>query len=66
MIRRKGNRITEFFSDNRQTKYCQSYRTKTGKTAEVLFFLKHNIEEVWEDTIHMVNDTPVRIDIEEE
>lgn len=46
--------------------YCQSYWTRTGKMDEVLFFLKYNIGEVRDDVVGMVNDTPVRIDIEEE
>lgn len=45
---------------------CQSYWTRTGKMDEVLFFLKYNISEVRNDVIQMVNDTPVRINIEEE
>ncbi|MDE7476664.1 MAG: ATP-binding protein, partial [Lachnospiraceae bacterium] len=45
---------------------CQSYWTRTGKMDEVLFFLKYNIGEVRDDVVKMVNDTPVRIDIEEE
>ncbi len=46
--------------------YCQSYWTKTGKMDEVLFFLKYNIGEVRDDIVQMVNDIPVRINIEEE
>lgn len=45
---------------------CQSYWTRTGKMDEVLFFLKYNIGEVRDDVVRMVNDTPVRISIEEE
>lgn len=45
---------------------CQSYWTRTGRMDEVLFFLKYNIDEVRDDVIQMVNDTPVRININEE
>lgn len=45
---------------------CQSYWTRTGKMDEALFFLKYNIGDVREDVVKMVNDIPVRIDIEEE
>lgn len=45
---------------------CQSYWTRTGKMDEVLFFLKYNIDEVRDDVVKMVNDTPVRIDIKKE
>ncbi len=45
---------------------CQSYWTRTGRMDEVLFFLKYNIGEVRDDVVKMVNDTPVRIDIDEE
>lgn len=45
---------------------CQSYWTRTGRMDEVLFFLKYNIDEVRDDVIQMVNDTPVRIDIKKE
>ena len=45
---------------------CQSYWTRTGRMDEVLFFLKYNIGEVRDDVIQMVNDTPVRISINEE
>lgn len=45
---------------------CQSYWTRTGRMDEVLFFLKYNINEVRDDVIQMVNDTPVRIDIKKE
>ena len=45
---------------------CQSYWTRIGKMDEVLFFLKHNIGEVRDDVIKMVNEIPVKIDIEEE
>ncbi|MDE7313520.1 MAG: ATP-binding protein [Eubacterium sp.] len=45
---------------------CQSYWTRTGKMDEVLFFLKYNICEVRDDVVKMVNEIPVRIDIEEE
>jgi len=45
---------------------CQSYWTRTGKMDEVLFFLKYNIGEVRDDIVRMVNDTPVKIDIERE
>lgn len=33
---------------------------------EVLFYLKHNIDEVREDAIKMVNHMPVRIEIRKE
>ena len=46
--------------------YCQSYWTRTGRMDEVLFFLKHNIGEVREDVVKMINDTSVIIDIEQE
>ncbi len=45
---------------------CQSYWTRTGRMDEVLFFLKYNIGEVRDDVIKMINDTPIRIDIDEE
>lgn len=45
---------------------CQSYRTRTGKMDEVLFFLKYNIGEVRDDIIKMVNDMPVMLSIAEE
>lgn len=45
---------------------CQSYWTNTGKMDEVLFYLKHNIDEVREDAIKMVNHMPVRIEIRKE
>lgn len=45
---------------------CQSYWTRTGKMDEVLFFLKHNIGEVRDDVVKMVNGIPVRIDIKKE
>lgn len=45
---------------------CQSYWTRTGKMDEVLFFLKHNIGEVREDVVKMVNLMPVRIEIKKE
>lgn len=45
---------------------CQSYWTRTGKMDEVLFFLQYNIGEVRDDIVRMINDIPVRIDIEEE
>lgn len=45
---------------------CRSYWTRTGKTDEVLFFLKYNIGEVQDDVIKMVNHMPVRIDITDE
>lgn len=33
---------------------------------EVLFFLKYNIAEVRDDVVKMVNEIPVRMEIEEE
>lgn len=45
---------------------CQSYWTKSGKTDEVLFFLKYNIADVRDDVVKMVNNTIIRMDIEEE
>lgn len=42
---------------------CQSYWTRTGKTDEVLSFLKYNISEVRNDIVKMVNQMPVRIEI---
>lgn len=45
---------------------CQSYWTRTGKMDEVLFFLKHNIGEVRDDVIKMVNRMPVRLEIKKE
>lgn len=45
---------------------CQSYWTTTGKMDEVLFYLKHNIREVREDTIKMVNHIPIHIEIRKE
>lgn len=45
---------------------CHSYWTRTGKMDEVLFFLKYNIGEVRDDVVKMVNDIPVRMEIEEE
>ncbi len=45
---------------------CQSYWTRTGKMDEVLFFLKYNIAEVRDDVVKMVNEIPVRMEIEEE
>lgn len=46
--------------------YCQSYWTRTGKMDEVLFFLKYNIGEVWDDVIKMVDGSSVWVDIEKE
>ncbi|MDE7415653.1 MAG: ATP-binding protein [Lachnospiraceae bacterium] len=46
--------------------HCRSYWTRMGKMDEVLFFLKYNIGDVREDVVKMVNNIPVRIDIEEE
>ncbi len=45
---------------------CQSYWTRTGKTDEVLFFLKYNINEVREDVIKMINHIPARLEIKAE
>lgn len=45
---------------------CQSYWTKTGKTDEVLSFLKYNIGEVRDDAIRMVNHSSVQIEIKNE
>lgn len=45
---------------------CQSYWTRTGKSDEVLFFLKHNIGEVKDDVVKMVNRLPIRLDIKKE
>lgn len=45
---------------------CQSYWTTTGKMDEVLFYLKHNIGEVREDAIKMVNHMPIHIEIRKE
>lgn len=45
---------------------CQNYWTRTGRINEILFFLKHNIDEVREDVIKMVNHIPVKIEITKE
>ena len=45
---------------------CQSCWTRTGKMDEVLFFLKHNIGEVRDDVVKMVNHMPVRVEIKSE
>lgn len=45
---------------------CRSYWSRTGKMDEVLFFLKHNISEVRDDVVKMVNKMPVRLEIQEE
>lgn len=45
---------------------CQSYWTTTGRMDEVLFFLKHNFEEMREDVVKMVNHTPIQLEIKKE
>ncbi len=45
---------------------CQSYWTRTGRMDEVLFFLKHNIDEVRDDVLKMVNHIPVKLEIQKE
>lgn len=42
---------------------CQSYWTRIGKLDEVLFYLKHNIGDVRDDVVRMVDGLPVIIEI---
>ncbi len=45
---------------------CQSYWTRTGKTDEVLSFLKYNMGEVRDDIVKLINGFSVMVDIKKE
>ncbi|GHV24190.1 hypothetical protein FACS189465_0960 [Clostridia bacterium] len=43
---------------------CQSYWTSTGPMDEISYYIENNVEEVRDDIVQMVSETPVNISLE--